>query len=243
MSTETPTKHALFYSNIQPINKKAHKDAGLKDIGHRFTYAAKAHVVPVVLRELASTAISYPIIFVGEERSPAAALGLIDGQNLFVDSDGAWDDDFYIPTAIRRYPFLMAAGPEEKSKFLCIDEDAELFTANSSEHRFFEDDKPSKMLESAMRECERFDYDINHSNDALKVFQEFDLYCTKTLTFRDKSGEENKIQFTAVDENRLQELDKDALSILKEKGLLDLIYAHLVSLANWNRLVRRYNLT
>ncbi|MEJ5339158.1 MAG: SapC family protein [Aquificaceae bacterium] len=49
-----------------------------------------------------------------------------------------------------------------------------------------------------------------------------------------------EVSFNMVDEKRLFELSGDTLRWLSEKGYLKVIYAHLNSLQNWERLIRRY---
>lgn len=49
-----------------------------------------------------------------------------------------------------------------------------------------------------------------------------------------------EVSFNMVDEKRLFELPQDTLKELSERGYMRLIYAHLNSLQNWERLIRRY---
>ncbi|WPM32782.1 SapC family protein [Hydrogenobacter sp. T-2] len=54
------------------------------------------------------------------------------------------------------------------------------------------------------------------------------------------SYEDVEVSFNMVDEERLFELPTDTLRLLSKKGYTKLIYSHLNSLQNWERLIKRY---
>lgn len=49
-----------------------------------------------------------------------------------------------------------------------------------------------------------------------------------------------EVSFNMVDEERLFELPENALKELSKRGYIRIIYAHLNSLQNWERLIKRY---
>ena len=68
-------------------------------------------------------ASEYAIVFAGtgDEIMPAAILGLRGDENLYLSADGRWDAN-YMPAFVRRYPFVFSTS-EDGTKFtLCIDE-------------------------------------------------------------------------------------------------------------------------
>mgnify|MGYP002144979420 CR=1 FL=1 len=77
-------------------------------------------MTPLTVTEFANAALSFPIIFVGDEKTPVAALGLNAGENLFIDAEGAYDTGVYIPAYIRRYPFVFSRSDDGKSFTLGI---------------------------------------------------------------------------------------------------------------------------
>ena len=102
------TGNALFYKNPQPLNPEQHAGLGVKKIDEPFAFLREAHAIPVTVTEFGMTSSAYPIIFVGEEFTPVAAMGVRSGENLFVRADGQAEQDFYVPAFARRYPFVFA---------------------------------------------------------------------------------------------------------------------------------------
>lgn len=235
--TDNSNKKALFYSNIQPLHKDTHAAFGLKTLDKPLAFTDKTHVVPITIGELANTVANFPIVFIGEDRVPAAALGLTPDTNLFVDESGHWADNTYIPNHIRRYPFIMAKGNDNADElFFCFDEGAEHITAENPDTPLFAEGQLSETGKTAMKMCEEYEHQFRYTQDAMKKLEDYDIFCTKTVSYNVK-GSEQKIQFVAIDEQKFSELNEQQVFSLKKDGLLNLIYAHLFSLANWNKLI------
>ena len=80
----------LFFKRVVGVNPALHPELRL-DRTTGFAFAASAQSVPLGLSELEIAAQHYPILFTGgAEPLPVALLGLREGSNLFVDSDGKW---------------------------------------------------------------------------------------------------------------------------------------------------------
>ena len=53
-------------------------------------------------------------------------------------------------------------------------------------------------------------------------------------------GEQQKIaDYWAIDEAKLNNLDDEGFKKLREQGALGAIYAHMISLLNWQRIITR----
>src|SRR5690349_3481978 len=102
------TGNVLFYTNPEPLSREMHGKLGVSRVEKPFGFAKAGHVVPITVAEFGLAALSYPIIFAGEQRQPLAVMGLNAGDNLFVKADGTFDVGAYIPAYIRRYPFVLA---------------------------------------------------------------------------------------------------------------------------------------
>ena len=118
------TGQVLFYKDPQPLSAENHGGLGVKQIAEPFAFLREAHAVPVTVTEFGVSAASYPIIFVGDERTPVAVMGVRQGQNLFVDKNGFVFEDYYIPAFVRRYPFVFAADESSDRLLLCVDRQA-----------------------------------------------------------------------------------------------------------------------
>lgn len=103
----------LFYERPVPLNRTQHKDLRLKGIPS-LRFAAGVHSVPLTGVEFPAAARDLPILFAGssmEEAGPMALLGLRQNENLFIDADGQWAANTYVPAFVRRYPFVLAEKP------------------------------------------------------------------------------------------------------------------------------------
>src|SRR5690348_1160535 len=108
--TTNPTRQLpLLFNRIVGVDPKVHGKLRL-DRSCGFGFAATAQFVPLGLEEIEAAARDYPILFTGDAQPMAIALlGLQSGQNLFVQQDGAWQSQTYVPAYVRAFPFLFAA--------------------------------------------------------------------------------------------------------------------------------------
>ncbi|KJS27546.1 MAG: peptidase, partial [Hyphomonadaceae bacterium BRH_c29] len=82
--------------------------------------------------------------------------------------------------------------------------------------------------------------------DFVKMIRDLDLFEQKTVTFQPRNpdgsiaGELQKIaEYWAISEERFNQLPDAKYMELKASGAIGAIYAHLVSLLNWQRVVQR----
>ncbi len=239
------TGNVLFYKNPQPLNPEQHAGLGVKKIDEPFSFLRAAHAVPVTVTEFGMAATAYPIIFVGEEYTPIAAMGVRQGENLFVRDDGQTDPDYYVPAFVRRYPFVFANDNSGDRLLLCIDREAPMVT-NQPEVPLFENGEPSAFTQNAIEFCQEFERQRRATEDFVKIVRGMNLFEQKTVAFQPRDpqgnpiGEQQKIaDYWAIDENKLGELSPEQFAELRAKGALGAIYAHLLSLLNWQRIIQR----
>src|SRR3546814_1115256 len=117
----TSTSLPLFYKQPQALQPGLHaKLSVVKQAGYAF--AADANSVPLVFSEMATACRHFPIVFTeGQQPSPVAVLGLRGQENLFVDAEGQWRANTYIPAYIRRYPFIFMENADQSQFTLCVD--------------------------------------------------------------------------------------------------------------------------
>jgi hypothetical protein len=226
----------MFYKNPVPLEPVRHAQAGLKrDI--EFTFAASTNAIPVTASEMPHAARTYPVVFsVNAPIVPFAVVGLRENENLFVNAEGAWRDDSYIPAYVRRYPFIFSEVPEQQRLVLCIDEAAANFETNSAQP-LFTDGKPSEALQRALQFNETFQ---QHYMDT-RLFGEWleknnmledrmaraDIGGGQTFTLRG---------FKLLNPDRLRALEDAQVLELHKRGWLPLLHFHLQSLQNWGLL-------
>lgn len=239
------TGQVLFYKQPQPLSAENHGGLGVKTIPQPFSFLREAHAVPVTVTEFGVSAASYPIIFVGDERTPVAVMGVRQGQNLYVDQNGHVLEDHYIPAFVRRYPFVFAADEGSDRLLLCVDRQAPM-VSNQPEVPFFENGEPSQFTKDAIEFCKEFERQRRATLDFVKMVGGMDLFEQKTVSFqpRDAQGKENgppnKVaDYWAISEERLNNLPAEKYLELRNNGALGACYAHLVSLLNWSKVVQR----
>ncbi len=239
------TGQVLFYKDPQPLSAENHGGLGVRQIAEPFAFLRAAHAVPVTVTEFGVAAASYPIIFVGDERTPVAVMGVRQGQNLFVDQNGYVFEDYYIPAFVRRYPFVFAADEASDRLLLCVDRAAPM-VSNQPDVPFFENGQPSKFTTDAIEFCKEFERQRRATTDFAKIVASMDLFEQKTVTFqpRDPQGREvgpvQKVaDYWAISEERLNALPAEKYVELRNNGALGACYAHLVSLLNWSKVVNR----
>src|SRR5437763_7833859 len=105
----------MFYSRPLPLSVQYHATFKIRP-ENDFSFAAKANAIPLTVPEFVMAARDYPIIFIGDELVPTAAVGLASGENLFIDVKGQWEWGRYVPAYVRRYPFILLGAAETDEK-------------------------------------------------------------------------------------------------------------------------------
>ncbi len=233
----------LFYSNPEPLDSVRHAKLGMKNSSQPYGFAAKQHFVPLHVGEFGPAAINYPIIFAGDQRAPLAVMGINEGDNLFIADDGLFRPGAYVPAFIRRYPFVVARDDQAGRMVVCIDRQFGLFTEEYPDVMLFENGQPSAFTTRCIEFCGQFNTDAQVTQSFVTLLTDLDLFETKQTTFTPRNpdgsaGEPVLIaEYFAVSEDKLKALPASKLAELRDNGALGVIYAHLVSLNGWDRLI------
>lgn len=232
----------LFYKQPEPLSPELHSKLGVVQSDHPFRFAKVGHAVPLTVGEFPLAAVTGPIIFVGEEKTPLAVMGLNAGDNMFVNDEGMFEAGIYIPAYIRRYPFVFAQDDAAERMVLCIDRQAD-FIVEGGDMPFFEKDgKPSDYTQRCMEFCNNFEQERQRTMAFVQLLKDADLFETKVANYTPMNpdgtpGEPQKIaEYFGVSEEKLLKLPTEKYMELRDNGALGQIYAHLVSLVGWDRL-------
>ena len=240
------TGEVPLYSRPEPLSPQAHGDLGLVTSERPFAFAFGAPAVPLQVTEFGQAALTYPVIFAGSgaEKTPLAIMSIRPGENLFI-TEGKYDVDAYIPAFIRRYPFVVAANPQNDQMIVCIDVDAHFITKGGGEVRLFENGEPTDYTKNAIKFCEDFETERQRTEGFVALLAEMDLFEERkqVITPQNEDGSTAEpvqlSDYFAVSETKLRELSAEKLARLRDSGALQQIYAHLLSLLNWDRLVAK----
>ncbi len=246
MADEKPANLPLFYKNPEPLDAKRHADLALKkDFGLGFTQGVNA--VPITMIEMPQICHAYPIAFSPDAAAtPVAILGLRDNENLFLTNGGQWASDLYIPSYIRRYPFIFSEIPGGDQLTLCV-ENSNNVVENNGEQKFFDESgNPTALSKNALEFCKSYHAAAQQTIAFGQALHQAGLLVERAAEIVIPNGQQGgqKINFSGfriVDEEKLAKLDEKTFLDLRQKGFLPFIYAHLFSGAQWPRLTRLLN--
>jgi hypothetical protein len=237
-------KQGLIYDRPRPVAKSWHEKWSVDAlVGHSF--ARHLTAVPVAVIEIPLAARSYPIVFVkGEDgMTPLALLGLSEGKNLYVNEDGTWTGA-YVPAFVRRYPFVLAKDRDNDSFTLCIDEASERCNDEGRGEALFFEGEPSPYLKRMLDLTRDWERARDSTQAFCKRLGALGLLKERRITVRGGDGIAALAGgFQAVDRDALRALDGDALVELMGNGYLEVVMAHLVSLAGIDELARKLKAT
>jgi SapC len=229
-----------FYQNPVPLNSVLHSDTTVGPGSRGLAFAANSHSVLLAGVEFTEACHEFPIIFTTVENGtavPVALLGVAANENLFINEDGAWLGS-YIPAYIRRYPFVNTDDGNQQL-VVCIDESCDGYNEEGGE-RLFESGEPTPYLQRALALVEDYYVQMKNTEQFCSQLQLLDLLKPMDATFTLTDGRVfNLCGLLVVDEEKLQQLDNGPLCDLFRSGGLMLIYAHLLSLKNLQKLLDR----
>ncbi|RYG13087.1 MAG: peptidase [Caulobacteraceae bacterium] len=232
----------LFYNKPEPLSAELHGKLGANPVDKPYAFVGQTHVVPLTVTEFAPAALSFPVVFLGDNKQPVAVMGLRQSENLYVDASGDYRPEAYIPAYARRYPFVFANDDQQGRMILCIDRAAP-FIEEGGQVPLFENGEPSAYVTQAMEFCNNFEGERQRTDSFVKLLTDLDLFHTREAVFtpRDENGNPGEPQkladYFAVSEDKLKALPAEKLAELRDNGALGQIYAHLVSLLGWDRLI------
>lgn len=239
-------KQLLIYDQPIVLNRVQHRHLRIKPSLTDFRFARTTNSVPLTTLEFADAARDYPIVFSGDPEQPgmpAALLGLSHEDNLFVQDDGAWAADSYVPAFVRRYPFVVANQDDASDGFaVCIDKS---FLCEEQEGLalFDESGADTPALTRALTfltDCQRA---IERTQAFMQQLRESKLLIARAIQVEQPGGGRQSLNgFCVVDEERLQKLGSRVLEKLSRTGTLGLLYVHLMSLTNVRRLSARMDM-
>jgi hypothetical protein len=233
----------LFYSQPEPLSRDLHGKIGLRRIDKPYGFAAGTNVVPLTVGEFPLAALCYPIIFAGDRHQPLAVLGINQGLNQFVDEAGAYQIGAYIPAYIRRYPFVLANDQSGGRLVVCIDRAAPMLGEDYELAFFDEKGEATEYTNNCMKFCNDFEAENRRTESFVSMLKLMDLFEPRRAAFTPTNpdgtqGEPQPLaEFFAISEEKVRGLAADKIKELLDNGALPQIYAHLMSLAQWDRLV------
>jgi hypothetical protein len=231
------------YSDIVPL----HKSGGvtLPAPGTLPDFCAKTNAMPISYTEFAVAARDYPIVFAsndqGKTYAAVAVLGLSNNENAFV-RNGAWEQGVYVPAYVRRFPFCMARvkmdNNEQQNRLICVEKS---YVSDAGEKLFDAEGKPTERWAGIERLLREYEADLERTRELCAILADYQLFEPFTMQATPTGGATpiNLAGMFRVKEDKLEHLNAAQHKNLFKKGIVGRIYAHLLSLENFGRLLSR----
>jgi hypothetical protein len=233
------TKQLLYYENAVPLTPQLHGDLSLEKRSD-FDYAGHSNSVPLVAPEFAAAAAEYPIVFsgTGSAAMPVVILGVRSDENFYLDNNNQWTAS-YIPAFVRRYPFVFAQQQDSDRFTLCIDESYHGWNRESRGDRLFEaNGEGTRFLNRVVEFVQEYQRDYLRTQALCRRLEELELLTPMAARFNLPSGDKAQLTgFKAIDREKVAALPGDTLAEMAKSGELELIYIHLYSMRNLQRIV------
>jgi hypothetical protein len=228
-----------MYKSLVPINKARHEGKRIKQV-QGFGFASGFHIASIMVHEFARAASLYPVVFLEDKERdtfrPVVLLGLDAGENLYVGADGQWQAS-YIPAIIRRYPFALASTGEQDKFTVCVDEGSELLNDSEGLPLFNAQGEPAEALENVKRYLGELQQMDTFTGEFCKFMVANNMLTPLNMRVRQSDQVKNINGCYVINEERLNSLSIERFAELRDKRYLPAVYAHLLSLAQIERLM------
>jgi hypothetical protein len=223
----------MLYQDLVPLSSQEHATWKLRPM-QSLAFIGQVHAIPLTVDEFPIAQRFFPIVFsVGPDPVPLALMGLNEGVNVFVNEDGTYRDNTYLPAFIRRYPFLLARLREDSDEMsLCFDPTMGILGEFEDGLPLFENGEPAQPVKDMLGFCEQFEIAAQRTTAFMKDLVESGLLEDGELNIQHQSTPEPFLYrgFGMVNEEKLRDLRGDQLRKMSQSGMLTLLYAHLFSL-------------
>ncbi len=229
----------LIYKTAAPVNRGRHGEWYLETTPS-FAFSKQINSVPLMAVEFPPAAADYAIVFAGndEEYLPAVILGVRNDENLYVDRNNSWAAS-YVPAFIRRYPFVFSQSGDRF--LLCIDEGFQGFNQEGRGQKLFDQDgKPSGYTDGILKFLQEYQAQFLRTQQFCSRLRDLGLLEPMQAQVTTDAGRTLSLSgFMAVSRTRLKELPAETVAELLRTDELELIYLHLNSMRNFERLRER----
>lgn len=228
----------LFYENPVPLDPEQHANVSFKKTDD-MSFAAHTNSIPLTTHEFVAAALDYPVVFNSNSEKPVpfALVGARDTENLFINEEGKWLKNTYIPQYVHRYPFIFMESKSDERLVLCVDETAKMLS-EGDENPFFKGTEPTELSNKALEFCSDYHRQIMATDAFMEALKAEDLLTSHYVEFKMNSGEKLTLSgFDIIDEKKFRALKGKTLNEWHEKGWTLLASAHLISMGNWHKIL------
>ena len=237
-------KPPFGYKDIVPLNRD--RKIRLLRPGELPEFARGLNAIPISYTEFAPAAREYPIVFANQGGdnvfAPVAVLGMVAGENLY-NHGGSWAPDVYVPAYARRYPFCMTKVTldkvEQQQRLICVEKSH--LDEKAGESMFDAKGQPLAKWKEIEGLLVEYETDLERSREMCGILADYGLFEPFTMQAKMNKGGD-PLAMTGmhrVAEAKIEHLNASQLKNLVKKGILSRVYAHLLALDNFARLLDR----
>jgi hypothetical protein len=233
------------YNDIAPLART--QKVRLLRPGEIPEFARSLNSIPISYSEFALVAREYPIVFIAGQGTdtfaPVAVVGMTQGENLF-DLGGSWAKNVYVPAYVRRFPFCMARVTldkvEQQNRLICIEKS---YLDDKGEAMFDANGQPLEKWKEIEKLLAEYEVDLERSREMCSILADYGLLEPFTMQAKfnkDKGGDAYALTgMHRAAEGKIEHLNASQLKNLVKKGILSRVYAHLLSMDNFAKLLDR----
>lgn len=245
------------YGRLEALNFKDY--VRLNPNGEVPVFVAGTEVLPVTFSELMLASSSFPVVFIqpagSQQYMPVVMTGLEKGINLFTTIETGtkkstqkvlWDEDAYLPAYVRRHPFCMStvngeAGADNEL-LVCVQADYISQTPSEGYVALFDSkEKPTEHWHNIQQFLQSYQADIALTTEFCNFLANHGLFHDLTANINVANAQQPltiKGMF-GINEEKLAALDDAVIADMQRTGYLQRVNAHLQSMHNFEKLLRR----
>jgi hypothetical protein len=241
----------LMYKKLIPLQPT--QGGGLRLLPLKdYSFARGELLAPIVVDEVAKVAREYPIVFPMGNALPAALLGVEKDSNAYVGSHGQWLAT-YIPAHIRAYPLAIVRVPAEGDAMvnpgetssasgsvttprfaLLVDEAAACVSPSAGDPILDNTGQPTGLAQQKLQLLAQLRARAGVTGRIVKAIDDAGLLKERAIRVR-RAGQPDRdvTGVRVIDEPAVNKLDDASFNKLRAAGALPLLYAALLSWANF----------
>jgi hypothetical protein len=234
-----------MYQKLTPLKHADHGNLRLLPIAD-YGFARGELVAPIVIDEISDVAREFPIVFPVGGSLPVALMGVEKDSNAYVSADGRWLAT-YIPAHLRHYPLAITRVPVQAAQgegsaqgegrfVVLIDEASAALSQSKGQPLLSEDGKLAPAAEQLTRLMEQIQARAGLTQRLVQAIEAAGLLVERAIRIKREGEADRQVTgIRVIDEAALNKLDDVAFNALRKGGALPLVYASLLSWANFRQ--------
>jgi hypothetical protein len=231
-----PPSRPDFFQKVVPLSRTKHADLGLRD--PNYSFAATANIIPLVAAEFEEAAKFYPLAF--SSGNPPRAVCVVSGMagvNLFVDEAGNWRGGYYVPAALRRFPFITIYSKETPDSLTLGIEEGSPLLDRAAPDKLFEKGEMTKLCKEKLAFAAKLGVAFEKTEEFANALPQDLLMPSRNLAPGRLAVRTTIRDLRVIDPEKLKALPAETLEAWRKNGWLAALEAHVASAQNWIRLL------